>query len=79
MERIERQKATEKYILGLLFEVEAPLVEKEETAAQISGDIFGQIVWDKENFQKIALGHLSRFEVEPKQLVAMSRKIAMFV
>jgi hypothetical protein len=84
-ERIERKRdrvqATEKYIIGLLFEIESPQEEKEKVAKEISEDIFGQCVWSKPNFQKIALGHLTFFagKIPNEQLVAISKKIAFFV
>lgn len=77
----DRVQATEKYILGLLFEIEAPQKEKEKVAKEISEDIFGQDVWSKPDFQKLALGHLTAFagKIPNEQLVAISKKIANFV
>jgi hypothetical protein len=83
-ERVESKKdrveATERYILGLLFEVEAELAQKQNVAHGIAYDIFGSIEWDRDNFQKIALGHLVQFsgKLPNDQLIAISRKIARF-
>lgn len=84
-ERIERKKdrveATKKYIIGLLFEIEASQEQKEKVAKEISEDIFGQVVWSKPDFQKLALGHLTVFygKIPNEQLIAISKKIAYFV
>lgn len=76
-----RRRATEKFILGLLFEIDVPREEKEKTAQDISTAIFESGCWDKEEFQKVALGYLSQYaeKVPGEQLVAMSIKIRKYV
>lgn len=76
-----RKEATKKFILGLLFEVDVPKEQKEKTAQDIVTSIFESGCWDKNEFQKVALGYLYEYagKVPNDQLVAMSVKIKTFV
>mgnify|MGYP001605837334 CR=1 FL=1 len=76
-----RKKSTEKFILGLLFEVDAPKEQKEKTAREITTAIFESGCWDKAEFQKMTLGYLCQFseKIPNEQLVAMSVKIARYI